>query len=357
MSESMKKPHKEPSPSFIVTVGELARFLDCPFEGNGETEIRGVSSLEKAQEGDLVFLAHPKYRSLLEKTKGSAAIIPQEEKYERIPVLKSENPHLSFVKAVALFYKPYRLQPGVHPSALVSPSAKIGKNVAIGAFAYVGDEVEIGEKTIIFPFTVIYPRVKIGKETIIHSHVSIREEIHIGNRVIIHNGAVIGSDGFGFIQDKDRSHIKIPQTGTVIIEDDVEVGANATIDRATLGETIIRRGTKIDNLVQVAHNVEIGPNSILAAQVGIAGSSSTGKNVILGGQAGVADHVRIEDNVIAAAQSGVTKDIRAGSIVAGSPHLDINTWRKSRALLPQLYDLVKDIKKLKKRVEKLEKKK
>ena len=352
----MKKPNKKSLPSFTVTVAELARLLDCSFEGNGETEIRSVSSLEKAKEGDLVFLAHPKYRGLLEKTKASAAIIPQDEKYERIPVLKSENPHLSFIRAVGLFYKPYRLQPGIHPTALVSPSAKMGKDVAIGAFAYVGDEVEIGEKTVIFPFTAIYPRVKIGKETIIHSHVSIREEIHIGDRVIIHNGVVIGSDGFGFIQGKDRSHIKIPQTGTVIIEDDVEVGANTTIDRASLGETIIRKGTKIDNLVQIAHNVEIGPNSILAAQVGIAGSSKIGKNVILGGQVGVSDHVRIEDNVIAAAQSGVTKDIPADSIIAGSPHLDINIWRKSRALLPQLYDLVKDIKKLKKRVEELEKK-
>ncbi len=353
----MKKPHKKPPPSIAVTVAELARLLDCTFEGNGETEIRGVSSLEKAKKGDLTFLAHAKYRNLLEKTQASAAIIPREEKYERIPVLKSENPHLSFIKAVGLFYKPYRLKPGIHPTAVISPSAKIGKDVAIGAFTYVGDGVEIGEKTVIFPFTAIYPRVRIGKETIIHSHVSIREEIHIGDRVIIHNGVVIGSDGFGFIRGKDRSHIKIPQTGTVIIEDDVEVGANSTVDRASLGETIIRKGTKIDNLVQVAHNVEIGPNSILAAQVGIAGSSKIGKDVILGGQVGVSDHVKIEDNVIAAAQTGVTKDIPADSFVAGSPHLDINIWRKTRALLPQLYDLVKDIKRLKKRVEELEKKK
>lgn len=353
----MKRPNKNLSPSFAITVGELARHLDCAFEGNGQIEIRGVSSLERAKEGDLVFLAHPKYQSLLEKSKASAAIIPSEERYERIPVLKSENPHLSFIKAVDLFYKPYHPQSGIHPTALVSPSAKIGKDAAISAFVYIGDDVEIGEKTAIFPFTAIYPRVKIGKETMIHSHVSIREGIQIGNRAIIHNGVVIGSDGFGFIQGKDRSYIKIPQVGTVIIEDEVEVGANTTIDRATLGETIIRKGAKIDNLVQVAHNVEIGPNSILAAQVGIAGSSKIGKNVILGGQVGISDHVRIEDNVIAAAQSGVTKDIPADSMVAGSPHLDIRIWRKSRALLPQLYDLVKDIKKLKKRVEDLEKKK
>ena len=199
--------------------------------------------------------------------------------------------------------------------------------------------------------------MKIGREVVIHSHVSIREEIQIGNRVIIHNGAVIGSDGFGYLQDKNRSHIKIPQIGRVIIEDDVEVGANTAIDRATLGETIIKKGTKIDNLVQIAHNVEIGPHSILAGQVGIAGSTKIGKNVIMGGQVGVGDHIKIEDRVIIAAKSGVTKDIPADSIVAGYPHMDIKDWRKSRALLPQLYDLSKEIKRLKKKIEELEQKK
>lgn len=348
-----KQPEKNPP---RLTVEELARLLNSPFEGKGNTEIRGVSSLEKAREGDLVFLVHPKYRTLLEKSKASAAIIPVEEKYDKIPVIKSENPHLSFIKAVNLFYSPYRPEPGIHSSAFVAPSAKIARGVSIGAFAYIGDDVEVGAKTHIFPFAAIYPRVKIGNDAVIHSHVSVREDVQIGNRVIIHNGAVIGSDGFGYIQDKDRSHIKIPQTGTVIIEDDVEVGANTAIDRATLGETIIKKGTKIDNLVQIAHNVEIGPDSILAGQTGISGSVIIGKNVIMGGQVGVADHVRVEDNVIAAAKTGVTKSIHAGSMVAGYPHMNIKDWRKSRALLLQLYDLVKDIKKLKKKVEELEKK-
>ena len=348
-----KQPEKSP-PS--LSVEELARLLSCSFEGDGGIEIRGVSSLEKAQKGDLVFLAHRKYLSLLERSKASAVIISAEERYDRIPVIKSENPHISFIKAVEIFYKPYCPEPGIHPSALVSPSAKIGKDVSIGPFALIGDDAEIGDKTVIFPFVAIYPLVKIGKETVIHSHVSIREEVKIGSRVIIHNGAVIGSDGFGYLQDKDRSHIKIPQVGTVIIEDDVEVGANTAIDRAALGETIIKKGTKIDNLVQVAHNVEVGPHSILAGQVGISGSTKIGKNVIMGGQVGVADHVKIGDNVIVAAQSGITKDVPANSIVAGSPHMNIMDWRKTRALLPQLYDLVKDIKRLKKKVEELEKK-
>jgi len=348
-----KKPEKS---LHSLSLEKLARLLGCPFEGDGTTEIRGVSNLEKAKEGHLVFLAHRKYLGLLERSMASAAIIPAEEKYDRIPVIKSENPHISFVKAVEIFYKPYCPEPGIHPSALLSTSARIGKDVSIGPFACIGDEAEIGEKTVIFPFVAIYPWVKIGKETVIHSHVSIREKAKIGNRVIIHNNAVIGSDGFGYLQDKDRPYIKIPQVGTVIIEDDVEVGANTTIDRAALGETVIKKGTKIDNLVQVAHNVEIGPHSILAGQVGISGSTKIGKNVIMGGQVGVADHVKIEDNVIVAAKSGITKDIPANSIVAGTPHMNIRDWRKTRALLPQLYDLVKDIKRLKKKVEELEKK-
>jgi len=349
----MKKRPEKSLP--LLSVEELARLLNCPFEGDGATEIRGVSSLEKAEEGDLVFLSHRKYLSLLERSKASAAIIPFEERYDRIPVIKSENPHISFVKAVEIFYEPYRPEPGIHPSALVSPTAKIGKDVSIGPFAFIGDEAEIGDKTVIFPFVAIYPWVKIGKETVIHSHVSIREKVKIGNRVIIHNGAVIGSDGFGYLQDKDRPHIKIPQVGTVTIEDDVEVGANTTVDRAALGETIIKKGTKIDNLVQVAHNVEIGPHSILAGQVGISGSTKIGKNVIMGGQA-VADHVNIGDNVIVAGRTGITKDVPSNSFIGGFPHLDIKEWRKSATMLPRLYDLAKEVKRLKKKVEELEKK-
>lgn len=350
----MKKPLKNNSPS--ITLSELASLLNCPFEGEGSTKIWGVSSLDKAKKGDLVFLAHHKYRSLLDETKASAAIIPSDEKFDRIPVIKSGNPHLMFIKAVDFFFKPYLPEPGIHPQALVSPSAKIRKEVSIGAFAIIGDEVEIGERTVIFPLATIFPQAKIGSHSIIHSHVTIREEVLVGNRVIIHNSAVIGSDGFGYIQAEDGSHIKIPQKGRVIIEDDVEVGANTAIDRASLGETIIRKGTKIDNLVQIAHNVEIGPNCIIAGQTGIAGSSKLEKNVITGGQVGVADHVKIGENVIIAAKSGVTKDIPANSIVAGIPHLDIKDWRKAWASIPHLYDLLREIRKLKKRIEEIEKK-
>jgi len=267
---------------------ELAKILNCVYEGDGEVEITGVASLERAREGDISFFDSQKYRIYLEKTNASAVIIPLEEKFNRLPVLKAENPKLIFAEVLDLFFEPYLPKPGVHSSAFVSSKAKIGKNVSIGAFCYIGDYSEIGDNCIIFPLVCIYPYVKIGEETIIHSLVSIRERTIIGKKVIIHNGAVIGSDGFGYVQEKNGSCKKIPQTGRVIIEDEVEVGANTAIDRATIGETIIRRGAKIDNLVQVAHNVEIGENAILAGKVGIAGSTKIGRGTILGGQVGIA---------------------------------------------------------------------
>ena len=349
----MKKQRDASSP---LTVEAIARLLNCSFEGKGKTEIRGVSSLEKAGEGDLVFLAHKRFLELLDKSKASAAIIPVEEAYDRIPVIKSKNPHLSFVRAVEMFYEPYRPEAGIHPTAVVSPSAKFGKDVSIGPFVHVGDGVKIGDKTVIFPFVAIYSGAKIGKETVIHSHVSIREDVRIGNRVIIHNNSVIGSDGFGYLRDKDSSSIKIPQVGTVIIKDDVEIGANTAIDRAALGETVIKKGTKIDNLVQVAHNVEIGPNSILAGQVGISGSVKMGKNVVMGGQVAVADHLKIGDNVMVAGRTGITRDVPDNSVIAGFPHQDIREWRRLVTTLPRLGELFKDIRDLKRKIEELEKK-
>jgi UDP-3-O-[3-hydroxymyristoyl] glucosamine N-acyltransferase len=351
----LKPPNSEKPPELRLTVKELAERLGCRFEGEGGTALGGVADLEKAGEGDLVFLAQPRYRKLLETTKASAAVIRPDENFRRIPVLISEDPHLTFVRAVEIFFQPERPAPGVHPTAQVAGTAELGKNVAVGALSVIGDDVRVGDGTVIFPLVSIYPRVEIGEQTVIHSHVSIREGVRIGNRVIIHNGVVIGSDGFGYIKLADGTFKKIPQAGTVVIEDDVEIGANAAVDRAALGETIIRRGVKIDNLVQVAHNVKIGENSILAGQTGIAGSATIGKSVIMGGQVGVGDHIEIGDGVIAAGQTGITKDVPAGAVVSGSPHLDIRDWRKVWVLLPQLYDFIKDVKRLKARVEELEK--
>ncbi len=336
-----------------ATVAELARRLGCSFEGDGETVLKGVADLSTAGAGDLVYMAQKKFRPLLATTGASAVILVPGEEFDRIPVLRSPEPRLSFVQAQEYFFTPYRPKPGIHATAQISESARIGRDVSIGAYSWVSDEVEIGDRTVIFPLVVIQPRVKIGSDCMIHAHVSLREDVVLGRRVILHNGVVIGSDGFGYLQIETGERKKIPQQGSVILEDDVEIGANSTVDRGNLGATVIRKGVKIDNLVQIAHNVEIGENSVVVAQVGIAGSSKVGKNVILAGQAGIPDHVEIGDNVVVAAKTGVTKSIPAGRMVSGSPHLDIRIWRKAWAAIPQLYDLLREVKQLKKRVDRL----
>ncbi len=347
----MKKSPDIPVPP--LTVEELAGLLGCSFTGEGNTLLKGVANLEDAGEGDLVFFSQEKLRTRFENTKASAAIVSQEEKFDALPLIYSPDPQPDFVRAVKLFFKPYRPHVGIHPLAQVSSTARIGKDVAVGAFSLLGNEVEIGDGTVIYPHVSVYPQVKIGSHCIIHSQVSLREKVYLGDRVILHNGVVIGSDGYSYLQTENKTHAKIPQAGGVIIEDDVEIGANTTVDRAALGNTIIKRGTKIDNLVQIGHNVEIGENSLIISQVGIGGSSKIGRNVILAGQAGIPDHIEIGDNAIVLAKSGITKNIPEGAIVSGSPHLDVRVWRKAWVVIPQLYDLIKDVKKLKKKVEKL----
>ena len=330
-----------------LTVAELAQRLGCPFEGEGETIIRGVASLESAGEGDLVFLAHPKFRPLYEQTEASAVIVSPEEKQGEIPCLRSKTPNLTFLRAIEIFFQPYLPESGIHPKAVVAESAKLGKDVSVGAYSVVGEEAEIGEGTIIFPHVDIYPYVKIGTGCILHSQVTVREGCILGNRVFLQNGAVIGADGFGYARKGDGTHVKIPQMGTVILEDDVEVGANTTIDKAAMDKTIIRRGTKIDNLVQIAHSVEIGENTIVISQAGIAGSSKIGKNVIIAGQAGIPDHVHIGDNSIIAAQAGVIGNLPAGSKVAGSPHMKIKEYWRMWANVKKIPELIKELKELK----------
>jgi UDP-3-O-[3-hydroxymyristoyl] glucosamine N-acyltransferase len=341
-----------------LTVRELASRLNCPYEGDGGTVLTGVAALDAAVagRGDLVFMATSKFRSSLEKSAAAAVILPPGEPFDRLPVLRSDNPQLAFVRATEIFNPPALPAPGVHPTAVVAPSALLGARVSIGAHCVVGEGVEIGPGTVVFPLVSIYPNGKIGANCILHSHVSLRESVQLGDRVILHNGVVIGGDGYGYLKGEDGRHIKIPQIGTVVIEDDVEIGANSTVDRAALGITVVRKGTKIDNLVTVAHNVEIGENVLLIAQSGIAGSSKVGKNTIVSGQVGIPDHIDVGENVIIAAKTGVTNDIPSGSFVSGSPHLDVRVWRKFWAVAPQLYDLVKEFKRLKARIEELEKK-
>jgi UDP-3-O-[3-hydroxymyristoyl] glucosamine N-acyltransferase len=341
----------------IITVRELAERLELPFEGDGGTAISGVASLDAAGPGDLVFFAQRKRRPVLEATAAAAAILPPEEPTDGLrlkAVLRSENPHRSFIRAIGLIV-PTRLPvPGVHPAAVVSPSARLGADVSVGALSFIGENVEIGPGTVIDPLVSIYAGARVGASCRLHSGVSLREDVRLGDRVVLHNGVMIGGDGFGYLKGPDGRHTKIPQVGTVVIEDDVEIGANSTVDRAALGRTVIRRGVKIDNLVTVAHNVEVGEDAILVAQVGIAGSSKIGKGAILSGQVGIPDHIDIGDGAIVAAKSGVTKNVPPGAVVAGIPHLDIRDWRKFWAVAPELYGLFKDFKKLKARVAELE---
>lgn len=342
--------------SHSLTLATLAGKLEREYEGKGSIKITGFASLERAEPGDLSFLSHKKHRPLLENSRASAVLLPPGEDRGGIPAIRSHQPHHDFIRAVRMFYRPCRPRPGIHPRAHIAPTAVLGKNVSVGACSVIEDNVHIGDGTVIFSHVSLYPGVRLGKDCVIHSHVSVRENSCIGNNVIVHNGAVIGSDGFGYLQEEHGGHRKIPQTGRVIIQDDVEIGANTTIDRASLDETIIGKGTKIDNLVQIAHNVKIGDNCILMSQAGIAGSSRLGKNVIVSGQAGIADHLNIGDHVILAAKTGVTNDIPPHSIAAGYPHLDIKTWRKSWASIPRLFDLIREIRKMKKRLDEMEKK-
>jgi len=340
-----------------ITAAKLADRLGLAVEGDGSVEISGVSSLEDAGPSDLVFCAQTKMLPLLEKTRAAAGILPAGESTGRGPLraaIRAANPLAAFAAAISVILPERRPEPGVHPTAFVSPTARLGAGVSIGAMSCVGDGAEIGAGTIVFPLVSIYPGVRIGADCRIHSSVSLREDVRLGDRVILHNGVQIGGDGFRYVPNADGTHMKIPQVGTVIIEDDVEIGANSAVDRAGLGATIVRRGTKIDNLVTVGHNVEVGENAILVAQVGIGGSSKIGRGAILSGQAGIPDHINIGDGVIVAAKSGITKDVPAGKMVSGSPHLDIRDWRKFWAVAPELYDFYKDFKKLKARVAELE---
>jgi UDP-3-O-[3-hydroxymyristoyl] glucosamine N-acyltransferase len=345
------------TPGFqTIKVRELAAFLDCPFEGDGEVNITGVASLEGAGPGDLVFLANPRLRPHLDASRAAAVIASPAEAGLQVPVIRAADPHLAFIRAVEHLNPPGRPALGVHPLAFVAPTAKVGPGASVGPLSYIGEGVEVGARTVIHALAALYPGVRVGEDCVIHSHVAIREGTIIGRRVVIHNGVVIGADGFGYIRGEDGRHIKIPQVGGVTIEDDVEIGANTCVDRATLEATVVRRGAKIDDLVMVAHNVEVGENAVLVGQAGVAGSSKIGRNVILSGQAGVADHLTIGDDSIVAAKSGVTKSLAPKSFVSGSPHLDARTWRRVWAVIPELPELVKELRRLRERVAELEKK-
>lgn len=336
------------------TLKEIAEHINGEVVGDGDIVITGVCGIKEAGPGDITFLANPKYAALMETTKASAIIISRDVKQPDKPIIRIDNPSLAFVSVVSMAAPGGLIRPrGIHSSAVLGKNVKLGSNAAIGAYAVIEDNVSIGDDSVIYPNCYIGHHSSIGSQCLVYSHVSVREWVKIGNRVIIHSGTVIGSDGFGFV-NVEGVHQKIPQIGTVVIEDDVEIGANVTIDRARFDKTVIGKGTKIDNLVQIAHNVVIGENSIIVAQAGISGSTRIGNAVILAGQVGIVGHISVGDGAVVAAQSGVSKSVPAGAMVWGSPAKPMNAAKKINACVQKLPALFDTISELKKRVSELE---
>jgi len=333
-----------------MTLLELADRLSCRLEGDGRTEIHRVAGIEQAGPGDLTFFANPRYTEALRRTHASAVILGDRAPAAPCAMLRTKDPYLAFADALALFVESISPEPGIDRLSAVAPDATLGADVSIGAFVAVGRRARVGDRTVVYPNVCIGDGAVIGEDCVIHSQVAIREGVVIGNRVVIQNGAVIGSEGYGFVRRPDGTHQKIPQTAPVVVEDDVEIGANTTIDRPAVGETRIRAGAKIDNLVQIGHGVTVGRNALLAAQVGISGSTVIGDGVTLGGQVGVAGHVTIGPNAVAAGQSGVTNSLPEGAFVTGYPAIDNREWLKSSVIFRHLPDLRKRIADLERRV-------
>jgi UDP-3-O-[3-hydroxymyristoyl] glucosamine N-acyltransferase len=336
-----------------MKLGVIAERLGCRLNGPGDLEIRGLSGIEDAQAHDLTFLSNPKYVKQLRSTRAGAIILSSDAPATELPSLVSENPYLDFARAIELFYQPPRAAPGIHSTAVVADTAQLGAGHSIGANVVIGEHVKIGKGATIYPNVTIYPHVRIGDYFVAHSGASVREHCRIGDRVILQNGAVVGGDGFGFAPRADRSYYKIVQSGIVVLEDDVELGANACVDRATIGETRIGRGTKVDNLVQVGHGCRVGHDNVLAAQVGLAGSTRVENHVMLAGQVGAAGHLTIGDDVIATAQTGIARSVPAGARISGTPEMDSNLWKKNYLLMHEFPTMVRIVKQLQKEVEEL----
>jgi len=328
-----------------MKLADIAFTLNTSIENaSPDLEITGLAGIEDAGPGQITFLANPKYAAAARTTKASAIIVAEDFPALPTAMLRSKNPYLSFARAIELFYQGPTYTPGIHPTAVVHSSAKIGKGAHIGPYAVVGEDVHIGDDTVLLAHVVIYRGARIGHNFLAHAHAVVREHCRIGNNVILQNGVIVGGDGFGFAKDDSGRWRKIVQSGPAVIEDDVEIQANACIDRATVGETHVARGAKIDNLVQVGHGSRVGEDTLLCAQVGLAGSTNVGKNVILAGQVGVAGHCKIGDGAIATAQSGIPNDVPAGAVVSGYPAIDNKLWLRCAAAFNRLPEIAKMLK-------------
>lgn len=335
-----------------MQLGVIAERLGCQLHGDPTLDISGVAGMEHADHSQLTFLANPKYAHKVKDTR-AAAILVNSPLDLPIANLVSANPYLDFARALELFYQPPRLLPGIHPTASIAPTAIIGEGASIGPYAAIGERVRIGRNATLHPHVVIYEGASIGDDFVAHSGAVVREFCQIGHRVILQNNVVVGGDGYGFAKRADGTHYKIVQSGITVIEDDVEIQALTSVDRATVGETRVRRGAKIDSLVQVGHACVVGEDNIICSQTGLAGSTVLGKSVLLAGQVGVSGHLTIHDNAIVYAQSGIGGDVAAGSVVSGSPAFDAGTWRRAITAFPKLPDLVKAVRQLEKQVRQL----
>lgn len=339
-----------------MKIREIARAVGCSFTGDGDKQIHRLHSAEKAGPDDLTFIMDRKHRKYLETSQAGAFVLPEEFPDIDRPTIRSANAYLTFAQAQRLFYQqPLPAGPFVHPTAVVASSAQTGKDCYIGAHAVIGDEVRLGDRVRILPNVTIYPGAVIGDDSLIHSHAVIREYCQLGKNTIIQNGAIIGADGFGFAKDADGSYFKILQAGRTILADDVEIQSNTCVDRGTLDDTVIGRGSKLDNLVQVAHGCEIGENCVLVGQVGLAGSTKVGNNVMMAGQVGVAGHCVIGDNVIITAQSGVVGSVDQGKVISGSPAVDQRVFLRMAAVLYRLPEMMQRIRELESEIEALKK--
>ena len=340
-----------------MKVSDIARLVGAKVEGNADLEISGVGKIEEAREGELTFLANPKYGKFFATTKASAVIVGEDFKSDRgdVTLLRTKDPYVAFVFALKSTMPPVEtLPPGINSAAYVSPNAVIGKDVAIGPFACILDGAKIGDGAKISHGSVVGEGAEVGENSLLYSNVTVYPGCKIGRNVIIHSGTVIGSDGFGFAPKADGSYEKIPQLGIVVIDDDVEIGSNCSVDRATLGETRICRGVKIDNLVQIAHNVVIGEYTVMAAQSGVAGSTRVGKHCMIGGQVGISGHLEIADNTSIGAQSGVSKSVKEpGRVLFGYPAKDLRETKRIEGAIRMLPELIEEVTALRNKVDKL----
>lgn len=332
---------------------KVCELIKGDLKGDPLIEIEGVSGIKEAEKGDITFLFDKRYIKELKHCQASA-IITNKDLDIPISSIIVKNPYLAFAKLLETFYPKKPCPKGIDKNAIIKKNVKMGKDITIFPHVYVGNDVGLGDRVILYAGVFVGDNCRIGDDTVIYPNVSIYENVRIGKNVIIHSGTVVGSDGFGFVKLDDGSYYKIPQVGGVCIEDDVEIGANVCIDRANLGETIVKKGVKIDNLIQLAHNVSIGRNTIIVAQTGISGSCDIGDHVVLAGQVGVIDHVKIGDHSTITPKSAVIRDIPPKSIQSGMPSMDHSIWRKVHVLLPRLPEFIKTLKELGKRVSKIE---